>query len=214
MSLAPPEHGVKIFPLQVKICLVAASEFYFSLEDQCSAGRGLILVIPQLLPMPRQSPLPLQGEDVAHVPIEHGPNHEDRGVVRHCRTPEEREEDNSTETIRVAAVPTGHPRAGFGLWRSMASGGGLSVRPWPMPTSLQRDAVTTGRAQNIWGDPESQISAFTKAHPTHPIQKPPNSSDSIRADKSAGGKGLSQPPRGLWSHPQLSGHQKAELSWG
>lgn len=104
----------------------------------------------QLLPMPRQPLLPLQGEDVAHVPVEHGPNHEDRGVVRHCRTPQEREEDNSTETIRVAAVPTGHPRAGFGFWRSMASAGGLSVGARPMPTSLEWDAVaavTTGRAQ-------------------------------------------------------------------
>lgn len=85
----------------------------------------------QLLPLPRQPLLPLQGEDVAHVPVQHGPDHEDGGVVRHCRTPEEREEDNSTETIGVAAVPSGHPGTGFGFW----SGGGPSVGAWPMPLS-------------------------------------------------------------------------------
>lgn len=72
-------------------------------------------MIFQLLALPRQPLLPLEGEDVAHVPVQHGPHHEDGGVVCLCRTPKEREEDNSTETIGVSAVLTGHPGAGLDL---------------------------------------------------------------------------------------------------
>lgn len=82
-------------------------------------------MISQLLALPRQPLLPLEGEDVAHVPVQHGPHHEDGGVVRFCRTPKEREEENSTETIRMSAVPMGHPGAGLDLtWRGSLLGHG------------------------------------------------------------------------------------------
>lgn len=80
-------------------------------------------MISQLLALPRQPLLPLEGEDVAHVPVQHSPHHEDGGVIRLCRTPKEREEDNSTETIGMSAVPMGHPGAGLGLaWRGLCWG--------------------------------------------------------------------------------------------
>lgn len=50
--------------------------------------------------------LPLKWEDVAHVPVQHSPYHEDRRVVRLCRTPEGKEEDNSSEIIRMSSVPS------------------------------------------------------------------------------------------------------------
>lgn len=195
ISLAPPEHGAqKTFPLQVKPVSLHPAIPAFPWRTSALQPEGSPWHCPEL-PIPRQPLLPLQGEDVAHVPVQHSPHHEDRGVVQHYRAPEEREKDNSTETIRVAAVPTGHPGTGFGLCWGMANAN-----------------ITAVGLLSLQG-------AVTKAHPSQmvpppPFRNPPNSSDSTTADKSAGGKGPLQPPRGLWSHPQLSGHQGEELCPG
>jgi len=80
-------------------------------------------VICQLLTLPRQPFLPLEGEDVAHVPVQHGPHHEDGGVICLCRTPKEREEDNNTEIIGMSAIPSGHPGAELDLaWKGLCRG--------------------------------------------------------------------------------------------
>lgn len=49
--------------------------------------------------------LPLERENVAHIPVQHSPYHEDWRVVRLCRTPEGREKDNSTEIIQKFICP-------------------------------------------------------------------------------------------------------------
>lgn len=159
-------------------------------------------MISQLLALPRWPLLPLEGEDVAHIPVQHGPNHEDRGVVCLCRTPKEREEDNSTETIGMSAVPIGHPGAGLGLaWRGL----------WPMPPSLWWDAMPAVTTPGLHRSQEGLRVFGVTRHPRHlqvslmpndqpgapPFRNPTNPSDSTAADKSAGRKGLLQPPRGI-----------------
>lgn len=107
-------------------------------------------MISQLLALPRWPLLPLEGEDVAHIPVQHGPHHEDRGVVCLCRTPKEREEDNSTETIGMSAVPVGHPGAGLGLsWRGLSGHGQCHHHYGGMRCPLSPHRVSIGPKEGL-----------------------------------------------------------------
>lgn len=109
--------------------------------------------------------------------------------------------------------PRWHPRAGLDL----LLGSLLEYIHWWYAVL---DVTTLGlhqtceRTEHLQGDPGCLPPCKTHSGWMLSFRNPTNPSDSTTAGKTAGREGLLQPPRGIWTHPQLSSHQREELCLG